>query len=244
MTSFAEPDRNLVNSALEYDGVVSVLILVAVILWIYMPGYLANTFAMLWGKMLPKYGLGPWPIDGGRDAWDGNRLFGDGKTWNGLIGGSLTSGLTGVLLHWISKGNLTDLPFIDIIAGSTDEAWFWVGDEWGAAFVIGTSLGFACLLGDLTGSFIKRRRGLKREGGISSKAPLLDTLPFAIFLILFGATFLSGYFTLWPSTAFAYAPHGDLDLLKVGFFMLLLVPFLHRGINIIGFRLGWKDVPY
>ena len=34
-------------------------------LWLYMPGFLANTFAMLWGKWLPKTGYGPWPIDGG-----------------------------------------------------------------------------------------------------------------------------------------------------------------------------------
>ena len=57
-------------------------------LWIYLPGFLVNTFAMMWGKWLPKTGYGPWPIDGGRLHKDGNRLLGDGKTWNGLIGGS------------------------------------------------------------------------------------------------------------------------------------------------------------
>jgi dolichol kinase len=67
-------------------------------LWLYMPGFLANTFAMLWGKWLPKTGYGPWPIDGGRTLSDGNRILGDGKTWNGLIGGSLTSGLLSVLI--------------------------------------------------------------------------------------------------------------------------------------------------
>ena len=35
-------------------------------LWLYLPGFLANTFAMMWGKWLPKTGYGPWPIDGGR----------------------------------------------------------------------------------------------------------------------------------------------------------------------------------
>ena len=67
-------------------------------LWLYLPGFLANTFAMLWGKWLPKTGYGPWPIDGGRTLSDGNRILGDGKTWNGLIGGSLTSGLLCVLI--------------------------------------------------------------------------------------------------------------------------------------------------
>ena len=50
------------------------------VLWIFLPGFLVNTFAMMWGKWLPKTGYGPWPIDGGRTAWDGNRLLGDGKT--------------------------------------------------------------------------------------------------------------------------------------------------------------------
>ena len=40
------------------------------------------------------------------------------------------------------------------------------------------------------GSFFKRRRGMKREGNISSKAPLLDTLPFAIMVFLWGQLFL------------------------------------------------------
>ena len=28
-------------------------------LWIYLPGFLVNTFAMMWGKWLPKTGYGP-----------------------------------------------------------------------------------------------------------------------------------------------------------------------------------------
>ena len=47
-------------------------------LWIYLPGFLVNTFAMMWGKWLPKTGYGPWPIDG-EDSKDGNSI-GDGKT--------------------------------------------------------------------------------------------------------------------------------------------------------------------
>ena len=47
--------------------------------------FTANTFAMMWGKWFPKTGYA-WPIDGGRVMKDGNRMLGDGKTWNGLIG--------------------------------------------------------------------------------------------------------------------------------------------------------------
>ena len=117
---------------------------------------------------------------------DGNRMLGDGKTWNGLIGGSLTSGLLCMLIaSSVSTGTL-DTVFDD---GATifahplvgaEEAWFYIGGANGAAFILGSFLGFACLLGDSTGSFFKRRRGLKREGDISSKAPLLDTLPLSL----------------------------------------------------------------
>ena len=243
-TNTSANDWEVVNNSLSNsDGIIGFLILFAVILWIYMPGYLANSFAMLWGKIFPKYGYGPWPIDFGKNAWDGNRILGDGKTWNGLIGGSLTSGIISIIMHAISKGNLDNLPFLDILAGSSEDAWFWIGNEWGAAFILGAFLGFACLLGDLAGSFVKRRRGLKREGEISSKAPILDTLPFAVFLIIFGALFLGDTIIPWNISS-VYAPHGSSSLLFVGIPMLVVIPFMHRGINIIGYKLGWKDVPY
>ena len=102
-------------------------------LWLYLPGFLANTFAMLWGKWLPKTGYGPWPIDGGRTLSDGNRMLGDGKTWNGLIGGSLTSGLLCMIIV-VSMG---DIPLADSALGDNgifthplqgaEGAWFSIG---------------------------------------------------------------------------------------------------------------------
>ena len=171
-----------------------ILSLSLMVLWLYLPGFLANTFAMMWGKWLPKTGYGPWPIDGGRRMKDGNRILGDGKTWNGLIGGSLTSGLLCVLIVSL----MGDVPTSTDIESSVfahpltgyEGTWFDVGSVGLSAFILGSFLGFACLIGDSTGSFIKRRRGLKREGDVSSKAPLLDTLPFAIMVFLWGQLFL------------------------------------------------------
>ena len=207
-------------------------------LWLSLPGFLANTFAMMWGKWLPKTGYGPWPIDGGRVLSDGNRMLGDGKTWNGLIGGSLTSGLLCMLIaSSVSNGSL-DTVFDD---GATvfahpligaEEAWFYIGGANGAAFLLGSFLGFACLLGDSTGSFLKRRRGLKREGDISSKAPLLDTLPFAIMVFLLGQLFLG------PSVLASE----ELRLPMLA--LVAITPILHRSFNLIGYKIGWKDVPY
>jgi len=203
---------------------------IVLVLWIYLPGFLVNTFAMMWGKWLPKTGYGPWPIDNGRNWKDGNRILGDGKTWNGLIGGSLTSGLLCILMVAMVRGSDEGI-FRDPMAGASD-AWFAIGGIWTGAFILGTLLGFTSLLGDLTGSFIKRRQGHKREGNVSSKAPLLDTLPFAISVFAFGQIFLIG------------SLHADHSLLPSIVLLLILTPLIHRLFNILGYKLGWKDVPY
>ena len=206
-------------------------------LWLYLSGFLANTFAMMWGKWLPKTGYGPWPIDGGKMWSDGNRILGDGKTWNGLIGGSLTSGLLCMLMVWMTDQSVfstledVDTIFASPISGASG-TWFDTGGEMGTAFLLGTFLGVSCLIGDSVGSFIKRRRGLKREGNVSSKAPLLDTLPFAIMVFLMGQLFL-GQSVL-----------ADNALISSMVVLVIITPVLHRSFNLIGYGLGWKDVPY
>ena len=213
-----------------------ILSLSLMVLWLYLPGFLANTFAMMWGKWLPKTGYGPWPIDGGRRMKDGNRILGDGKTWNGLIGGSLTSGLLCVLIVSL----MGDVPTNTDIESSVfahpltgyEGTWFDVGSVGMSAFILGSFLGFACLIGDSTGSFIKRRRGLKREGDVSSKAPLLDTLPFAIMVFLWGQLFLENSLL------------SDTDLILPMVVIVVITPILHRSFNLIGYYIGWKDVPY
>ena len=59
-------------------------------------------------------GIPVFTIDGGRVMSDGNRVLGDGKTWNGLIGGTIGGGLLGILTHSIANGNTVDsAPFLD-----------------------------------------------------------------------------------------------------------------------------------
>ncbi len=208
------------------------------VLWLYLPGYLANTAAMLGGKWIPDAtGIPVKPIDGGKVLSDGNRMLGDGKTWNGLAGGTLGGGLICMLTHAIASGNpITAAPFIDPLGtyglGSWEGAWFAVGGEWGTAFLMGCVLGFGCMVGDSAGSFVKRRRGLKREGEVSSKAPLLDTLPFAISTFLFGQLLLTS----------SIVGHRGLVLGMV--ILLVLTPIIHRSFNVLGYKLGLKSVPY
>ena len=45
------PTREDIAEVLTLDGFIGFLTIVIVVLWIYMPGYLANTFAMIWGRL-------------------------------------------------------------------------------------------------------------------------------------------------------------------------------------------------
>ena len=205
------------------------------VLMMYGPFYLANTGAMLFGKWIPdKFGFSVLVIDGGREWSDGYRILGDGKTWNGLLGGAVFSGLLTILAHfaWDSRAPPDARPFVDPLMLSDSSDWFWFGSEWAAAFTMGFTLGIACMLGDSLGSFFKRRRGLKREGDESSKAPLLDTVTFALSIFLFE-------FLLFDDQIFTHEQlHGEIIAL------LVLTPIIHRLFNVIGYRLGLKSVPY
>ena len=205
------------------------------VLMMYGPFYLANTGAMLFGKWIPdRFDFSSVVIDGGRNWKDGYRILGDGKTWNGMFGGAIFSGLLTMLAHyaWNSDYPPDARPFVDPTLFSDSSDWFWLGGEWGAAFVMGFTLGIACMLGDSAGSFVKRRRGLKREGEESSKAPLLDTVPFAVSIFFFSFLLFDGQVIMHEQL------HDEIIAL------LILTPIILRLFNVIGFRLGLKSVPY
>tara|TARA_Y100000996_G_scaffold409162_1_gene389377 strand:- start:362 stop:931 length:570 start_codon:yes stop_codon:yes gene_type:complete len=189
---------------------------------------------MLGGKWIPDLtGIKPRPIDGGRTLSDGYRILGDGKTWNGLMGAVIGAGFLCVLTHALGTDQIVENGiFLDPLIGAEPGDWFWVGGEWGAAFIVGSFLGLGCMIGDCTGSFIKRRLGKKREGSESSEAPLLDTLPFAIF------TFAMGLL-LFPQILL-----GDSELIIAMFGLLVLTPVIHRLTNMFGYWVGLKEVPY
>jgi CDP-2,3-bis-(O-geranylgeranyl)-sn-glycerol synthase len=214
---------------------VEFLVNVITVLILYGPAYLANTGAMLFGKWIPDAtGIPKIPIDRGHNWYDGNRILGDGKSWNGLLGGSFVSALLMLTSHTLWDGRSFDnsKPFVDPLELTNESDWFWVFNDSLTAFILGFLLGLACLIGDSLGSFIKRRKGLKREGDISSKAPILDTMPFAISIFLFG-------FILFPGQILTQ------DVLVMPIIILLtFTPVIHRMTNILGYRMGLKDVPY
>jgi CDP-2,3-bis-(O-geranylgeranyl)-sn-glycerol synthase len=108
-----------------------------------LPAYVPNPVAALCG--------GGTPIDFGKNFSDGNRVFGDGKTWRGLVIGILAGIITGGILIWAAgQFPAFDLPRHTLLSV--------------------TLLAAGALLGDVIKSFFKRR--FNRERG--AKWPVAD----------------------------------------------------------------------
>jgi CDP-2,3-bis-(O-geranylgeranyl)-sn-glycerol synthase len=109
------------------------------VLWFFVPAYLANMSPVLVKGRFERLAV---PIDGGR-TWRGRRLFGDHKTWRGIVSGVVTGVIAAglqALVH--AAGWLADLALVDYAA-----LWLPVG------FLQGLGTG----AGDAVKSFAKRR---------------------------------------------------------------------------------------
>lgn len=130
-------------------------------LWLIIPAYAANGLAPL--------SKGNHPIDGGR-TFRGKPLFGPGKTWEGLIFGTIVA----ILIAFIMQGTQSNLPWelspIPLVIVPM------------TAFM-GLFLGLGSMVGDTAGSFVKRRLNLKR----GSPAPVLDQDDFVVGALIFAA---------------------------------------------------------
>jgi CDP-2,3-bis-(O-geranylgeranyl)-sn-glycerol synthase len=155
----------------------------------FLPAYVANTAAGFFG--------GGAPLDRGKKLWDNRRVFGDGKTINGTLGGILC----GVLYKLGENLYLSNAPLAEL----------------GLAFI----LSFGALSGDVLGSFVKRRIGIEK----GESGPFLDQLDFVI-----GGLFLASFVV-------------ELKIETV-IILLLITPIGHLGVNIVGFLLHKKEVPW
>ncbi len=161
---------------------------------IFLPAYLAN------GAPTLLINYKKHPIDSGK-YWGKNRILGNGKTWEGLIFACLTAFITGMILRYV---------------------YYWLNLEWinihpfGYAFI-----GFGAMVGDLTGSFIKRRLGMNR----GENAGLLDMMDFIIGAMIF-ARILVSYSWL------------------TALIVLAVTPLIHRAANIFGYKIGVKKEPW
>ncbi len=174
---------------------------------LFLPAFVANPGAVITGG----YGK----VDFGRSMKDGRRIFGDGKTWSGFFGGSLLGVVVGVIIFYLTKA-----PYLGYLGH--------YGTSLSATLVVIIPMSFGSLLGDLAGSFIKRRLGLGR----GDKGFLLDQWPFVLLSFLLVFIFAPTFFMKY---------YGNI----VGALAILLItPPLHRVINIIGYKLNRKDVPW
>lgn len=155
------------------------------------------------------------PIDMGKKFYDGRRILGDGKTWKGLIGGGAAGAFTGIIQQLIAIA--VKNPYFPVFSA----------DALSAVLIV-TVLGYGALIGDAAGSFIKRRMGIER----GDKAFLLDQLSFLIIALFF-------VFLTFPSFFFRYFWN-----IPAIITLFVLTPILHRIVNIIGYRMGKKDVPW
>jgi len=183
-----------------------------VVMWIMGPAYIANSVAVLTG--------GKFPIDQGKILSDGNRLLGDGKTWSGLIGGTLGGIAFGIILN-SDKGYTT----LENLTGEKFEQELWGNNP----LLVFTLLSFGALFGDMSASFYKRRQNLKR----GDKFALLDMYDFIFMTLLLCFIFQNSWLMSWI-----------LDSWSPLFIILFLTPILHRGVNIIGYKIGIKNEPW
>jgi len=156
------------------------------------------------------------PIDRGR-TWRGKRILGDGKTWSGLVGGVLS----GILVGFVQL--LVTTP-------SAGTEYLGYGPMPQAAGII-VVMAVGSLLGDMGGAFLKRRMGLER----GAKATGLDQYDFVVGALLLTALF----FPAWFSGIYIEG-NGLLALLA----LIIIVPVIHRLVNIIGYRRGLKKEPW
>jgi len=113
-------------------------------LYFILPAYLANMAPVIfrWISLLN------FPVDCGK-SWRGERLFGEHKTYRGLISGTLTGILIVFLQHKYSS-YFKDIELMDYNYFSGQKI-----------ILIGICFGAGALLGDLIKSFFKRRLRIK-----------------------------------------------------------------------------------
>lgn len=199
------------------------------------PAYISNASMVFTG--------GGKPIDGGRNFRDGRRILGDHKTWNGLKG-PLYIGIP-ISFFLFLLFNVLWLPIREVVLESLAQGqyilysnvevfkYYFIGGEFPINFIILIIriilASYGAVIGDLIGSFLKRRVN------IGSGAPfwIIDQLDFALCALLFVSI---------PS--FFFPTYFLLPDLFIIIFLLILTPAVSIIANIIAYITGLKDVPW
>ncbi len=184
------------------------------------------------------------PIDGGKNWRDGRRLFGDHKTWNGLIKGPLYIGIPislGIFLLFMALWSVIE-P-IPATAIKKDEYqiynslyyfkyYFIGGDLPVSLFVLIVRIVFCsygAAFGDLIGAFFKRRLDIK-SGNPFWIIDQCDMIWGALLFMLIPTLLFPSIF-LFPD-------------IYVFIFLNILTPSVSVIANTIGYVIGLKEVPW
>ncbi len=160
-------------------------------LYYIFPAYCANGAPVVFG--------GGHPIDRGKKFWDGRPIFGSHKTIRGFASGIII----GTFVGWVQEALA---PNVGLPQGS---------------LTLGFALSLGALIGDLIGSFIKRRLNLKPGESL----PLSDQLDFVLVALLFGLLVSP------PSPTAALI-------------MIILTGPVHLLVNAIAYLLRLKKTPW
>ncbi|NHI83365.1 MAG: CDP-2,3-bis-(O-geranylgeranyl)-sn-glycerol synthase [Candidatus Thorarchaeota archaeon] len=174
--------------------------------WLGLPAWIANATPVIFG--------GGQSIDGGRTLRDGRRLLGDGKTIRGFLAGVFFGILTGVSQNMIAPHLLPLLAQFVKVTSNMEYVLF-------MTIPSAVLLSLGALIGDIFGSFLKRRINL--ESGAPS--PMLDQLGFMIMGLLFA------YPVLQPEPIFVVI-------------LILVTLAIHWISNALGYLLGLKRNPW
>lgn len=118
--------------------------IIASVLWLLLPSAVANTVPPIIAKVLPKL---DYPMDMGFMIF-GKRLFGDHKTWRGLIAGVILGGIVFVLQQ---QSMLEPSSFKEyILFDYSSYPWY-----------LGFLMGVGALMGDAIKSTFKRQMSIK-----------------------------------------------------------------------------------
>jgi CDP-2,3-bis-(O-geranylgeranyl)-sn-glycerol synthase len=216
----------------------------------FLPAYVANMSPLLVARVIPGWKA---PIDGGRMAKDGRRVLGAGKTWRGLVGGTVLGAITALVVAWLvpayhepgffhgwdygaggyAGGPIGSDPNDSCVPGQSCDRVDVEPVALSRIALFGALVGGAALVGDAVKSYFKRRRG--KEGG----APWVpfDQLDF----VVFG---LAAAFAASPLLADGWVVEALLGDWLVIATIVVLTPALHFIVNVIGYWLKLKDVPW
>jgi len=170
------------------------------LLLLVLPAYVANSIPVVFGRGAR--------VDRGALFYDKRPVFGEGKTWRGLFSGIAFGTLSAIPLAAVFPNEF--LPFLNY-----DQKIF---------FAFALSAG--AMAGDLLGSFIKRRQGIKS----GEPSFLLDQLLFVFIALTFA---IAAYPQLFSALTL-----GDATLIAI------LTYFLHVAFNAVAHASKLKKVPW